>query len=79
MKQCSGLLGYPRLKSLLMLPLSSKGKEIVGSRPNMLISDRTPNFNEAFIREFFTNKWPRTRHIKHIRLQGDHNNKKSRG
>ena len=57
-------------------PLFNKGKEIVGSRPNVLISDGAPNFNEAFNREFYTNKWPRTRHIRHIRLQGDHNNNK---
>jgi transposase-like protein len=56
--------------------LFNKGKEIIGTRPNMLISDGAPNFNEAFNREFYTNKWPRTRPIKHIRLQGDHNNNK---
>ena len=26
--------------------------------------------------ELHTNKWPRTRHINHISLQGDHNNNK---
>jgi putative transposase len=41
-----------------------------------LISDGAPNFHTAFNRELYTNKWPRTRHINHIRLQGDHNNNK---
>ena len=57
-------------------PLFSKGKEIVGTRPNTLISDGAPNFHTAYNRELYTNKWPRTRHINHIRLQGDHNNNK---
>jgi putative transposase len=57
-------------------PLFSKGKEIAGTRPNTLISDGAPNFHTAFNRELYTNKWPRTRHINHIRMQGDHNNNK---
>jgi hypothetical protein len=28
------------------------------------------------IKELYTNKWPRTKHISHIRLQGNHNNNK---
>lgn len=48
----------------------------MGSRPDVLISDGAPNFNEAFNREFYTNRWPRARHIRHISLQGDHNNNK---
>jgi putative transposase len=35
-----------------------------------------PNFHVAFNKEFYTNKNPKTRHIRHIRLQGDHNNNK---
>ena len=57
-------------------PLFSKGKEIVGTRRNTLISDGAPNFNDAFNKEFYTNRFPRARHIRHIRLQGDHNNNK---
>jgi putative transposase len=57
-------------------PLFSKGKEVADIRPNTLISDGAPNFHTAFNRELYTNKWPRTRHINHIRLQGDHNNNK---
>jgi putative transposase len=57
-------------------PLFSKGKEVAGTRPNTLISDGAPNFHTAFNRELYTNRWPRSRHIKNIRLQGDHNNNK---
>lgn len=52
------------------------GKHIAGKRPNTLISDGARNFNDAFNKEFYTNTNPRTRHIRHIRLQGDHNNNK---
>ncbi len=57
-------------------PLFKKGKEVAETRPNTLISDGAPNFHTAFYRELHTNKGPRTRHINHIRLQGDHNNNK---
>jgi transposase-like protein len=57
-------------------PLFKNGKHIAGKRPNTLISDGAPNFNDAFNKEFYTNTNPRTRHIRHIRLQGDHNNNK---
>jgi transposase-like protein len=57
-------------------PLFKNGKELTGKRPNTLISDGARNFNDAFNKEFYTNTNPRTRHISHIRLQGDHNNNK---
>jgi hypothetical protein len=38
-----------------------------------LISDGAPNFADAIKNEFFTINNPRTRHIRHIRIQGDHN------
>ena len=57
-------------------PLFKKGKEIAETRPNTLISDGAPNFHTAYNKEFFTTKKPRTRHINHIRFQGDHNNNK---
>jgi putative transposase len=56
--------------------LFKEGKKVVGKKPNVLISDGAPNFNDAFNKEFYTNTNPRTRHIRHIRLQGDHNNNK---
>jgi transposase-like protein len=57
-------------------PLFKEGKQIANKRPAVLISDGAPNFHTAYNKEFFTIKKPRTRHIAHIRLQGDHNNNK---
>jgi transposase-like protein len=57
-------------------PLLQKGKELAGKRPNTFITDGAPNYHDAFNKEFFTINNPRTRHISHIRLQGDHNNNK---
>lgn len=57
-------------------PLLQKGKELTGKKPLALISDGARNFHEAYKKEFFTVKTPRTRHVSHIRLQGDHNNNK---
>jgi transposase-like protein len=57
-------------------PLFRKGKEVAGKRPMTLISDGAPNFHDAYRKEFWTLNNPRTRHIQHIRLQGDHNNNK---
>ena len=57
-------------------PLFRKGKEVTGKRPMTLISDGAPNFHDAYRKEFFTLKNPRTRHIRHIRFQGDNNNHK---
>ena len=53
-----------------------KAKEIAGKNPTVLISDGARNYNDAFRQEFATLRNPRTRHIRHIRLQGDHNNNK---
>ena len=39
-------------------PLFSKGKEVAGTRPNTLISDRAPNFHTAFNKEIYTNRFP---------------------
>ncbi|MGA7900830.1 MAG: DDE-type integrase/transposase/recombinase [Nitrososphaeraceae archaeon] len=57
-------------------PLFRKAKEITGRRPNVLISDGAPNYNQAFKDEFATLRHPKSRHIRHIRLQGDHNKNK---
>ena len=57
-------------------PLFAHAKEITGKRPNTLISDGAPNFHVAFKKEFATHRLPTTRHIRHIRIQGDHNNSK---
>jgi putative transposase len=57
-------------------PLFARAKEITGKRPKTMITDGAANFADAFKKEFFTINNPRTRHISHIRLQGDHNNNK---
>lgn len=57
-------------------PLFKAGKEITGKRPVVLISDGAPNFAEAFNKEFWTRKAPKTTYIRHIHVQNDHNNKK---
>ena len=41
-----------------------------------MITDGAANFHDAFKKVFFTINSPRTRHISHIRLQGDHNSNK---
>jgi putative transposase len=57
-------------------PLFKKAKEVTGKRPNVLISDGAPNYNQAFKDEFFHRRKPRSRHVRHIRMHGDHNNNK---
>lgn len=57
-------------------PLFKRGKEIAGKKPSVLISDGAHNFHIAWKKEFYTLKNPRTRHIQHIRLQGQTNNNK---
>ena len=57
-------------------PLLKRGKKLTGKRPLSFISDGAKNFHQAYKKEFFTISNPRTKHISHIRLQGDHNNNK---
>jgi putative transposase len=57
-------------------PLLHDAKTLTNKRPNTFITDGAQNFHDAFTKEFFTVANPRTRHISHIRLQGDHNNNK---
>lgn len=52
------------------------GKKIAGKRPNVLITDGLPSYHEAFNKEFFTLKNPRSKHINAIKLDGDMNNNK---
>jgi hypothetical protein len=56
-------------------PLFQQGKQRTGIKPSVLISD-APNFPNAYPKEFWTRKNPRTEHRPRIRLQGDHNNNK---
>jgi transposase-like protein len=61
-------------------PLFQLGKQIAGKQPVTLITDRAPNFHEAYMKEYWTMKpETRTRHIQDIRMSGQiHNNKMER-
>jgi len=53
-----------------------EGKEIAGKKPDILISDGAMNFHEAYKEEFWSRVAPLTSHMRHIHIQGDHNNNK---
>lgn len=56
-------------------PLLELGKAVAGKKPKTFITDGAANFHEAYMKEFWTKDLDtRTEHIRHIRLQGDHNN-----
>lgn len=57
-------------------PMFRKGEKVIGRRPSTIISDGAPNFHNAYNKVYWTYKTPQTKHIRHIRLQGDHNNNK---
>lgn len=52
------------------------GKKIPGKQPRILITDGLPTYHEAYKKEFWTLKGPRTEHVNTIRLRGDMNNNK---
>jgi putative transposase len=52
------------------------GKKIAGKRPMTLITDGLRSYHDAYNKEFFTQKAPRTKHIRHIQFRGDRNNNK---
>lgn len=55
--------------------LFQKAKEkLRGQKVNEVITDGLWSYQDAFKKEFFTLKKPRTEHISHIRLSGDLNN-----
>ncbi len=51
-------------------------KKVTGKKPMTIITDGLPAYNDAYKKEFWTMKNPRTKHIRHIKLKGDHNNNK---
>jgi len=57
-------------------PLLREAKEMAQKRPEKFITDGAANFHDAYLKEFWTNRGPRTQHIQHIRLQGDIQNNK---
>ena len=56
--------------------LLHEGRDVAGKRPNVFITDGLPAYHDAFNKEFFTMKNPRSRHINAIKLNGDMNNNK---
>jgi len=56
--------------------LLRKGKEVSGKKPETFISDGLPAFHDAYKKEFWTLKNPRTEHVRHIKIKGDMNNNK---
>ena len=54
-------------------------KEVTGKKPMTFITDGLQSYHDAYKKEFWTLKGPRTEHIRHIKLSGDiHNNKMER-
>jgi len=51
-------------------------KEATGKKPMTFITDGLPAYHDAYKKEFWTLKGPRTEHVQHITLRGDHNNNK---
>jgi transposase-like protein len=56
--------------------LFHEGKEITGKKPMTIITDGLKGYHRAYMKEFWTQKYPRTKHIKNITLKGEHNNNK---
>jgi transposase-like protein len=56
--------------------LFKQAKEVTGKRPKVMITDGLPSYNEAYMKEFWTNDKKRTVHVRHIHLQKDMNNNK---
>lgn len=56
--------------------LLQKSKELTGKKPMTFITDGLPAYHDAYNKEFFTLKTPRTKHINTIKLEGDMNNNK---
>ncbi len=56
--------------------LFEMGKKVTGKKPMTIITDGLPAYHDAYKKEFWTLKGPRTEHISTIRLRGDMNNNK---
>ena len=54
--------------------LFAKAKTMAKMKPTAVVTDGLQAYKQAFNKEFFTLKNPRTQHISHIRLSGDMNN-----
>jgi transposase-like protein len=56
--------------------LLQMAKEATGKTPKTFITDGLPAYHDAYKKEFWTLKGPRTEHVRHITIRGDHNNNK---
>jgi transposase-like protein len=56
--------------------LFQMGVKVTGKKPMTLITDGLPAYHDAYNKEFWTMKKPRTEHINAIKLSGDMNNNK---
>ncbi len=55
------------------------GKEVAGKKPDTLITDGLASYHQAYLKEFWTLKGSRTKHIREIAFDGErHNNKMER-
>jgi transposase-like protein/DNA-directed RNA polymerase subunit M/transcription elongation factor TFIIS len=52
----------------------AKAKEVAEKNPQTIVTDGLHAYKQAFNKEFFTLKKPRTEHVSHIKLSGDMNN-----
>jgi transposase-like protein len=52
------------------------GKKLAGKKPMTLITDGLQSYRDAYMKEFWTLKGPRTEHIRNITIRGDRNNNK---
>ena len=52
------------------------GKELMGKKPKTIITDGLKSYHDAYKKEYWTLKAPRTEHISHVRIRGDKNNNK---
>jgi len=56
--------------------LFALGKKLMGKKPMKIITDGLPAYHDAYLKEYWTLKGPRTEHVRHITIRGDHNNNK---
>ena len=56
--------------------LFQMAKRVIGKKPETLITDGLKSYHQAYKKEFWTLRNPRTKHIMHIKIRGDKNNNK---
>jgi len=56
--------------------LFQMAKKVTGKKPETMITDGLSSYHIAYKKEFRTLRYPRTKHIRHIKIKGDMNNNK---